>query len=132
MARLARAAGARRIVAVGTPPRWHAPESRLPDDEPRGFAVFEDALREFDFRPNRGGVFSAHQMGSVRMGADPENYPSDPRGRVRARDGRPVPGLYVGDGSLFPTALGVNPMITILALGRRVARTVAAEAARRG
>jgi choline dehydrogenase-like flavoprotein len=129
MARLARAAGARRIVAVGTPPRWHAPESRLSDDEPRGFAVFEDALREFDFAPNRGGVFSAHQMGSVRMGADPGNYPSDPRGRLRARDGRPVPGLYVGDGSLFPTALGVNPMITILALGRRVARTVAAEAA---
>jgi choline dehydrogenase-like flavoprotein len=38
-----------------------------------------------------------------------------------------VPGLYVGDGSLFPTGLGVNPMITVMALARRVARTVAGE-----
>jgi choline dehydrogenase-like flavoprotein len=34
----------------------------------------------------------------------------------------------VADGSLFPTGIGVNPQITIMALARRVARTVAAEA----
>jgi choline dehydrogenase-like flavoprotein len=39
-----------------------------------------------------------------------------------------VPGLYVGDGSLFPTAIGINPIITVMALARRVARTVVAEA----
>ena len=66
-------------------------------------------------------------MGTVRMGADPGSHPVDPRGRLRTRDGRPVPGLYVADGSLFPTGIGVNPMITILALGRRVARTIVAE-----
>ena len=38
-----------------------------------------------------------------------------------------VPGLYVADGSLFPTGLGVNPMITIMALARRVGRTVLRE-----
>ena len=77
----------------------------------------------FDFAPNRGGVFSAHQMGSVRMGADPRTHPCDPAGRVRARDrdDRRGPGLYVGDGSLFPTGIGVNPMITVMALARRVA-----------
>ena len=127
MARLSRAAGARRIVAVGTPPRWHSLEPDR-DGDSRRFTVFEDALRAFDFRPNRGSVFSAHQMGTVRMGADPRDHASDPRGRVRRRDGGTIGGLYVGDGSLFPTGIGVNPMITIMALARRVARTIAAEA----
>ena len=74
-------------------------------------------------------VFSAHQMGTARMGAAPADHPVDERGRVRAGvGGTVVPGLYVGDGSLFPTAIGVNPMITIMVLARRVARTVLAEA----
>ncbi|HEV7809833.1 MAG TPA: GMC family oxidoreductase N-terminal domain-containing protein, partial [Candidatus Limnocylindrales bacterium] len=127
MARLTRAAGARSIVAVGTPPRWHGGAGFGPGQEGRAFTVFEDALAQFDFAPNRGSVFSAHQMGSVRMGASTAEHPCDPEGRVRTTDGALVPGLYVGDGSLFPTGIGVNPMVTIMALARRVARTVAAE-----
>lgn len=126
MAGLVRAAGARQIVVVGTPPRWHG-RTGAAGQEGRSFAVFEDALRDFDFAPNRGSVFSAHQMGSVRMGASVADHPCDPEGRVRTRAGAPVAGLYVGDGSLFPTAIGVNPMITIMALARRVARTIVAE-----
>ena len=34
-------------------------------------------------------------------------------------------GLYVADASLFPTALGVNPMMTIIAFAKQVAREVA-------
>jgi choline dehydrogenase-like flavoprotein len=134
MARVARAAGAQQVVAVGTPPRWHTAGRDPGDDrgDDRAFAVFENALRSFDFAPNRGSVFSAHQMGSVRMGSDAASHPCDPWGRVRSARGRIVPGLYVADGSLFPTGIGVNPMITILALARRVARTVAAEAAPAG
>ena len=62
------------------------------------------------------------------MGADPRTHPVDLDGRVRAsdHDDRPVPGLYVGDGSLFPTGIGVNPMITVMALARRVARGILA------
>jgi choline dehydrogenase-like flavoprotein len=127
MAGLARAAGARQILAAGTPPRWHGRSGFGPGQEARAFVVFEDALRTFDFSPNRGSVFSAHQMGSVRMGASIADHPCDPMGRVRTRAGAPIPGLYVGDGSLFPTAIGVNPMITIMALARRVARAVIAE-----
>ena len=123
MAGIVRAAGARRILAVGTPPRWHGLTGFAPGAEARSFVVFEDALRTFDFTANRGSVFSAHQMGSVRMGS-PADHPCDPEGRVRTRGGGVIPGLYVGDGSLFPTGLGVNPMITIMALARRVARTV--------
>jgi len=127
MAGLARAAGARRILAAGTPPRWHGREGFAPGEEARSFVVFEDALRSFDFAPNRGTVFSAHQMGTARMGAAPADHPCDPAGRVRTRGGAVVRGLYVGDGSLFPTGIGVNPMITIMALARRIARTVEVE-----
>jgi choline dehydrogenase-like flavoprotein len=130
MAELARAAGARAIVAGGTPPRWYG-RDRVGGggggQDGRAFVVFQDALRRFDFGPNRGAVFSAHQMGSVRMGASTADHPCDPDGRVRSAAGRPVRGLYVGDGSLFPTAIGVNPQITIMALARRVARTVLGE-----
>jgi choline dehydrogenase-like flavoprotein len=68
-------------------------------------------------------------MGTVRMGATRREHPCDPHGRVRSRGrrGRIVTGLYVADASLFPTALGVNPMLTVMALARRVARTVLAE-----
>lgn len=128
LARLGRAAGARDLVALGTPPAWYRP-SGGPDAQDRAFAGFVERLASFDFAPNRGMVFSAHQMGTARMGTDPRDHAVDPRGRVRSDErGSVVPGLYVGDGSLFPTAIGVNPMITIMVLARRVARTVVAEA----
>ncbi|HET7702661.1 MAG TPA: GMC family oxidoreductase [Candidatus Limnocylindrales bacterium] len=131
MAGLLRAAGAREIVAIGTPPRWHGRSGVRPGQERRAFTVFEDALRAFDFAPNRGSLFSAHQMGSVRMGSSVADHPCDPEGRVRTRGGTVIRGLYVGDSSLFPTGIGVNPMITVMALARRVARTVTAEGAAR-
>ena len=59
------------------------------------------------------------------------SHACDLRGRVRAGSVRrrgAIPGLYVADGSLFPTGLGVNPMLTVMALARRVSRTVLAEA----
>jgi choline dehydrogenase-like flavoprotein len=127
MAGILRAAGARSMLVAGTPPPWHGQDGFAPGQEERSFAAFEEALRTFDFGPNRGSIFSAHQMGSARMGAAAADHACDPRGRVRA-GGAMVGGLYVGDGSLFPTAIGVNPMITIMALARRVARTVVAEA----
>ncbi len=129
MARLARAAGASDIVAAGMPPAWFRRAAGRTDDNGRGFARFEDTLAAFDFAPNRGGVFSAHQMGSVRMGADPREDACDPWGRVRAttRGQAVVRGLYIGDGSVFPTGIGVNPMITIMALARRLSRVIRAE-----
>jgi choline dehydrogenase-like flavoprotein len=127
MARIARAAGAQEILAVGMPPAWHGRDGAGRDGEERAFRDFEERLARFDFAPNRGLVGTAHQMGSARAGADPADHPCDPWGRVRRgsreRDGA-VSGLYVGDGSLFPTGIGVNPQITIMALARRVARTV--------
>jgi choline dehydrogenase-like flavoprotein len=121
MAELARAAGATRIVALSTPDTvWEGSGS---DDA--SFNEFRGRLARYDLSPNRATVFSAHQMGSARAGADPRESACDPWGRVRADDrGRTVPGLYVADASLFPTALGVNPMVTVMLMGDRVARAV--------
>ncbi|HYK96178.1 MAG TPA: GMC family oxidoreductase [Candidatus Dormibacteraeota bacterium] len=126
MARLARAGGAREVVAVGMPLLRHQVDGA--PDEARRFAAFEAALAARDFGPHRGTIASAHQMGTLRMGADPASHPADPSGRLR-RDSRGsvIHGLYVADASTFPTAIGVNPMITVMAMARRVSRTVLAD-----
>jgi choline dehydrogenase-like flavoprotein len=123
MARLARAAGAESMVATGTPGTWWY------GSRGGSFERYLETLRATDFRPNRAGVFSAHQLGTARMGADPATHPCDPWGRVRMRRGdQVIRGLYVGDGSLCPTGIGVNPMITIMGMARHVGRTVLSEA----
>ena len=129
MARLARAAGATDIVAAGTPPIWYHPTGNGPDADVRAHARFEEALATADLAPNRAAVFSAHQMGSVRMGAEAATHPCDPWGRVRVGSSGDavIAGLYVGDSSVFPTGIGANPMITVMALARRVSRVILAE-----
>jgi choline dehydrogenase-like flavoprotein len=126
MARLARAGGAREVIAVGWPLLRHRVDGS--HDEARRFVAFERSLAAMDFGPHRGTIASAHQMGTLRMGADPVGHPADPAGRLR-RDSRGsvIAGLYVADTSTFPTAIGVNPMITVMAMARRVSRTVLAE-----
>lgn len=128
VATLARAAGARDMVVPGVAPAWFRGGHGGRRDE-AAFATYLDRLARFDFAPNRGAVLSAHQMGTVRMGSDPRRHACDPAGRLRTgtRGNEVVGGLYVADGSLFPTGIGVNPMLTVMALARRVARTVLAE-----
>lgn len=68
---------------------------------------------------------SAHQMGTCRM-ADDDGAASvvGPRGRVwGTRD------LYVADASVFPSASGTNPMVTVMALAQWIAQGVADELA---
>jgi len=127
MATLARAGGAREILAVGAPLRRHVVDDHA--GEAHAFDAFLADLADTDFAPHRGTVASAHQMGTIRLGADPADHPADPHGRIRADSrGSVVPGLYVADTSTFPTGIGVNPMITVMAMARRVSRTVLAEA----
>jgi choline dehydrogenase-like flavoprotein len=69
--------------------------------------------------PNRLPLFSAHQMGTCRMGSDRAGAVCDGTGAVfEMKD------VYVADASLFPASSGVNPMITIMALARHVARGI--------
>jgi choline dehydrogenase-like flavoprotein len=71
--------------------------------------------------PNQLAVFSAHVNGTCRLGTDPRTSGTDPHGE---RWG--APGVFVADGSWLPTALGVNPQETIMALATIVADRIAA------
>jgi choline dehydrogenase-like flavoprotein len=70
--------------------------------------------------PNQLGVLSAHVNGTCRMGRDPRTAGCTPDGE---RFG--APGVYVVDGSLLPTAPGVNPQETIMALASVIAGRIA-------
>jgi choline dehydrogenase-like flavoprotein len=67
------------------------------------------------------GIASTHVQGSCRMGDDPERSATDRNGKVHG-----VEGLYVGDSSLIPRTLSVNPSLTIMALATRLADHLAA------
>jgi choline dehydrogenase-like flavoprotein len=58
------------------------------------------------------------------MGADPTQAPVDPAGRLRGYDG-----VYIADGSIVPSSLGVNPQITIMALATKIAFGIAGKPA---
>jgi choline dehydrogenase-like flavoprotein len=69
---------------------------------------------------NRMHLFSAHQMGTCRMGRDSRTAVCDARGEVFG-----VRGLFIGDASAFPLSSGVNPMITVMAMAHHTARRIA-------
>jgi cholesterol oxidase len=61
-----------------------------------------------------GKFITVHPLGGCPMSDDPARGVTDDQGRVHGHDG-----LYVLDGSIVPTALGVNPSKTIAALAER-------------
>jgi choline dehydrogenase-like flavoprotein len=74
-----------------------------------------------DLGPNRMGLFSAHVNGTCRLGTSAATAGATPEGE---RFG--VRGLFIADGSLLPTALGVNPQETIMAVASVLAERLAA------
>ena len=97
------AAGA---VELYTPVLGHAP-------------VDADAFRRMDlasFPARRFECSSQHPLGSCRMGTERRNSVVDDLGRVWDTGG-----LYVADGAVLPSSLGVNPQQTIMAMALRLA-----------
>lgn len=64
-------------------------------------------------------ICSAHQMGSCRMGVDPKRSAVNERGETWE-----VKGLFVADTSIFPTAVSVNPMVTVQAIAYCTAQSI--------
>jgi choline dehydrogenase-like flavoprotein len=68
------------------------------------------------------GLSSTHVQGSCRMGDDPARSVVDRNG-----ESHEVKRLFVGDGSLVPRTMSVNPSLTIMALATRVAEYLDAD-----
>jgi hypothetical protein len=78
------------------------------------------------FRPAELRLEAFHPMGTARIAADPREGACAADGSLHGtRD------LYVADGSLFPTSVGVNPMMTIIAFSKQISRGIAAGSAAR-
>jgi len=79
-----------------------------------------EVRRKSPLSPERGFFASAHQMGTCRMGKSPKSSVVDPNCQVWDTDG-----LYVVDASVFPSASGVNPMVTNMAIADWASRNIA-------
>jgi choline dehydrogenase-like flavoprotein len=75
------------------------------------------------WEPLRVAVFSAHAMGGCAMGRDPERSVVDSRLKIHWLDN-----VFVVDGSVFPTSVGVNPMESILGIAHWAAEHVSGAA----
>jgi long-chain-alcohol oxidase len=112
-AELLAAEGAQEVVtSANRPVRWS-----VGDGDIDRFMALSDSV---GYGPHRTSYFSFHQMSSARMGSDPKSSVVDSHNRVHG-----TPGLYVMDASCFPTASGVNPMLTIAAIAHRGATLLA-------
>jgi long-chain-alcohol oxidase len=87
---------------------------------PAAHRAWAEATRQAGYRAGRATLASYHQMGSCRMGTDPATSAVGPD-----QQSHEVKSLYVADSSVFPTAVGVNPMLTIMGLAHRAAAGVA-------
>jgi len=117
-ARVHFAAGAKSVLSLHTKQNR---VDRFADGtvSPRDLSDFDARIERYGMGPNRMMMFSAHQMGTCRMGSDAKNAVTDGNGEVYG-----VKGLFVCDGSVFPAASGVNPMLSIMGLSHRSAQYI--------
>ncbi len=76
-------------------------------------------LRALSLSPSDIEVTAYHPLGTCRMGTDPRTSVVGPDYETHE-----VKSLYVADGSAVPSALGVNPQLTIMAMALRAAETI--------
>jgi choline dehydrogenase-like flavoprotein len=109
MARMQFAAGAKTVMPLH--------ESAVPYTS---WNQAERAIAQLPMEILRCRVVSAHVMGGCAMGADEHHAVVSGDGRHHALEN-----LYVLDGSVFPTSLGVNPQLSVYAITARNANQLA-------
>jgi choline dehydrogenase-like flavoprotein len=108
------AAGAQEISAPHSPPLTVVFENGK-----RDLSALDAQVQRRGYRANGFALFSAHQMSSARMGGNPALGAFDPGG-----ESFEVRRLFVADGSALPTAVGRNPMITIMSVAHRISQHI--------
>jgi len=102
------AAGARKCYL----PFANMTELRSVDDIPK--------IYQLPMRPSDLELMTVHIMGTAQMGSDPRRSVVNSHGEFHN-----LKGLFVADASVFPTSIGVNPQVTIMALATRTAAYIA-------
>lgn len=120
-ARILEAAGARMIFSPHA--KWCAYEPGGSGKNGGSLESFTEAMDSAGWDSGRLALFSFHIQGSARLGGSPKTSATDPDGQTWE-----VRNLYVMDGASFPSASGVNPMISIEGIAHRNARALAGKA----
>ena len=107
MAEFQFAAGASRVVPVHMDAR--------PDGYP-SLIETKKAIENLPLKKLHAQLFSAHVMGGCGTGEDPKTSVVDSVGKHHQ-----LANLWIFDGSVFPSSLGVNPSLTIYAIAARQA-----------
>jgi choline dehydrogenase-like flavoprotein len=115
---------AARLHAVAGAQTVGGPYNNLPEFSLKKGQGVEAYVQEFSRRgiiKNDMVLFTAHQMSSCRMGGNRRHAPVNPDGETYE-----VKNLFVADASALPSATGVNPMVSIMALAHRNAQLIKA------
>lgn len=83
------------------------------------FEGFLQRVAQLGLKANSVSLFSAHQMGSARIADSAHHGVANPDGECFE-----VKGIFLADGSVFPTCSGVNPMLSILATAHFLAQRI--------
>lgn len=120
-ARIHMAAGAERVISLQNKPTYM---DRSPHEviQSQRLQEFDQKIKRHGLDSNRVTLVTAHQMGTCRMGANFNTSVTDEHQQVHG-----IKGLFVCDSSVFPTACGVNPMLSIMALAHRASQYMKAE-----
>jgi choline dehydrogenase-like flavoprotein len=92
--------------------------------KPGAHEAWAEATRRVGYRTGQVTFASFHQMGSCRMGTSPASSAVGPE-----NESHQVKNLFVADSSTFPTASGVNPMLSIYGIANRAAKKIVARLA---
>lgn len=115
--RMLRAGGGKILFYAHSTAPWYVPTN--PDNDDEEFEAYIRQMKKDGIKPLEMQVFSAHQMSSCRMAASPDVGPVSSHGELFECEN-----LFVADGSVLPTSLGINPMITIDAIAHMISKSI--------